>query len=68
MKGKIDEVTWSEDNPESNTWSCSGCDILWQFTDGGPKENQTNYCPKCGSKIIEVVPFTDFTDEREAKK
>ena len=27
------------------------CDELFEFTDGGPKENWFNFCPYCGNKL-----------------
>lgn len=30
------------------------CGIDWCFTDGTLKDNEVNYCPKCGRKVIEV--------------
>lgn len=34
-------------------WETS-CDNLFQFNDGGPKENHFEYCPYCGKRIDEV--------------
>ncbi len=32
------------------------CGISWGFIDDGPTENQCNFCPKCGGKLIEEQP------------
>ena len=46
---------WQED--DGGLWSCSKCDIAWQFMNDGPKENDVRYCPKCGKRIDEVSPY-----------
>jgi hypothetical protein len=40
------------------------CKIYWVFNNGGPKDNDVNFCPKCG-KSLEIV---SNTDELEATK
>jgi hypothetical protein len=37
-----------------DTWQ-GACGAVWTFTDGGPKENDQTYCPKCGGVCIEVA-------------
>ena len=32
----------------------TGCDNLFQFHAGGPKENHFKFCPYCGKPIEEV--------------
>ena len=27
------------------------CGVAWEFTEGGPKENGCQYCPRCGGKL-----------------
>lgn len=54
---------WSEDM--NGMWTCSKCDITHCFTTDGPKENDTNFCPKCGRKIITIHPFRWEMDEDE---
>ncbi len=39
---------------DANAWECSECKEWWVLTDGTPKDNFMNYCPKCGSKIEEI--------------
>lgn len=42
-----------EDDGEGN-WGGS-CGVLWTLLNDGPKENDMNYCPKCGKKLgVEV--------------
>jgi NAD-dependent SIR2 family protein deacetylase len=43
--------TFIED--DYNTWECSNCREWWIINDGTPYENRMEYCPCCGSKIIE---------------
>jgi len=35
------------------------CGLTWRCTEDTPKENEMEYCPKCGNKINEVKPETD---------
>jgi hypothetical protein len=35
-----------------DTWQAD-CGAMWTFTDGGPTENDMNFCPKCGKPLIE---------------
>ena len=30
------------------------CDEAWQFTEGGIKDNNVNFCPYCGKQIKAV--------------
>lgn len=32
-------------------WHCSECDAVWTFNDGGPAENNANFCPECGADL-----------------
>jgi len=50
------------DDFESNAWECSNCKLLWQLTVGTPKENNMNYCPQCGAKIIEEIEYVYCTN------
>lgn len=45
---------WKYDDFEDR-WEGS-CGIEWCFSDGGLKENDVIYCPKCGKKAREVKP------------
>ena len=46
---KAETCEWSED--DDGVWTCSKCDIAWEFTSDGPRENGVNYCPGCGWKL-----------------
>ena len=36
-------------------YTCLKCGLLWSFdNDYGLQENQMNYCPKCGRRIVGV--------------
>ena len=48
--------SWTQDDEE--LWS-SSCGLEWIFLDDGPKENDMNYCPKCGKKLREATTVTD---------
>lgn len=32
-------------------YECSQCGVIWEFTDGTPKENNSYYCPHCGARM-----------------
>lgn len=43
---------WSEnENWDDNTWE-SSCAVCWEFIEDGPKENDMNFCPKCGKRLV----------------
>ena len=42
---------WKPGDPDMGTWRGS-CGIEWYFTEGGPAENNVNYCPQCGGAVI----------------
>jgi hypothetical protein len=48
--------TWqqSDDVNMPDTWEAD-CGAIWTFTEGGPKDNDLHYCPKCGKPAIEAA-------------
>lgn len=46
---------WSLTDNEVNTWECNKCGAYWVFTEGGPVENNMQYCPECGRRITRVI-------------
>lgn len=36
-----------------DTWEAD-CGAMWTFTEGGPKNNDMNFCPNCGKSVIEA--------------
>ena len=63
-EGQSLECEWKAD--EDGLWQCSECDIAWTFTDGGPEENELNYCPKCGRRLsVSVYYCYDSLSEDE---
>lgn len=38
-----------EDFDCDNSYRCTACGEIWTLNDGTPKENNMNYCPKCGA-------------------
>ena len=45
------ECEWKPDDPDWESWEGS-CGAAWTFNDGGPVDNNMNYCPECGGKVI----------------
>jgi len=39
---------WTED--EDGAWH-TGCDNIFEFTNGGPEENDARFCLYCGERI-----------------
>ena len=44
---------------DEDTWQCSACGVLWTFIDGGPDDNEVDYCPKCGARMDEGEAHED---------
>lgn len=42
--------TWTEDVDECDTYDGS-CGARWCLAEGGPKENDVNFCPECGGRV-----------------
>lgn len=42
-----------EDDYGGLYYQCSNCGDEWTLIDGTPKENNMNYCPRCGAKMVE---------------
>ena len=47
--------TWEED--DGGMWSCSKCEMAFNFNDGGPNDNDVHYCPQCGREIANVSSY-----------
>lgn len=39
------------DPDEGIYYECGCCGVLWAFESGTLKENELNYCPKCGAVV-----------------
>lgn len=50
---------------DSQYWECSECGAAFVFETDTPKENEYYYCPKCGRKIIEYIPWSAEESEGE---
>jgi len=46
-----DICTWELEDTFFSVWE-SECGILYQFIEGGPKDNGHNYCHYCGKKLV----------------
>ena len=40
-------------------WKCDNCSEAWTLVEGTPEDNLYKYCPNCGAKIIEYVPYIE---------
>ena len=52
----MDSCDWRKDGfhmSEHDYWE-TGCNNMFQFNNGGPKENHFKFCPYCGKLIEEV--------------
>ena len=51
-----DVCIWTQDS--DGPWSGS-CGLMWEFIDGGgPKDNETHFCPRCGGVLL-AEPFAE---------
>lgn len=49
------ECKWYLEDYNFSQWE-SDCGLSWYMSnDETPKENEMNYCPKCGRKLIEEL-------------
>lgn len=46
---RLDTAQWTVDN--HGIWACHSCGLLKAFH-GNPYDNDFNYCPKCGKRIV----------------
>ena len=40
------------EDENTNAWECPECWYVHQLNDGTPVENNMNYCPACGTRLI----------------
>ena len=52
------ECVWREGKDHA-FWYCSECGLAWTLDDL-PSEENINFCPQCGKKIIRGIPFRDM--------
>lgn len=43
----------TDDEHTPDTWQAD-CGAMWTFTDGGPKDNDMNFCPNCGKPLSQI--------------
>lgn len=52
----IPDCVWHTEDSEYMVGTYEGtCGIAWTFTEGDIKDNEVNYCPRCGGKVIDHV-------------
>lgn len=52
-KQKTGEWIFWDDDPDANTYECPECHEPFTLIEGTPAENEYNFCPKCGARLIE---------------
>ena len=54
---------WIEESVgyDALAWECETCDWMTQL-DGSPEEHGYHFCPQCGRRIVEFVPYRDDAD------
>jgi len=55
-----EECEYLQVDYDDDTWECSKCGCYWCLSDGTPIDNNMNYCPECGAKIIKQYFFEDW--------
>lgn len=48
------KTTWQYDEWD-DAWECNACNYYYVVIEGTPKENDINYCPKCGRRIEKFI-------------
>lgn len=49
-----DICNWTHESTEwADVWT-GDCGITWEMIDGKPHENDMNFCPKCGKRLVEI--------------
>lgn len=58
---------WQEtdDGWDGVFYVCSECGCSWTLIDGTPSDNGMNFCPHCGTKMVEVVEKLKEDEEGE---
>ena len=61
-------VVYRERNPDGEgAWECSGCGVAWELIEGGPLENDMNFCSRCGRPITAIEPYRYPGEDGEAE-
>ena len=47
--------TWTLNDDGYGVWFAT-CGSAWSFTEGGPEDNNFNFCHKCGGALVIVRP------------
>jgi hypothetical protein len=59
--------TWKPDSVGYEWGNCweSQCGLSWSFIDDGPAENNMNFCPFCGGRLVIAEPPPDAEEVEE---
>lgn len=44
---------------DGDHYRCPFCGVVWNLNEGGPEDNEMNFCPKCGHDMREDNPNVD---------
>lgn len=59
-----DNCTWTLSGDENDTWF-SSCGEAYSFIDGGPADNNHQFCHVCGKPLVQVIPLGAQENEKE---
>lgn len=64
LKEIIDEAnrnicTYKQTEIDYNSWECSKCKCDWCMEEGTPQDNNLNYCPECGARIVNFIEYQE---------
>lgn len=51
---------WILQDEDANVWSCQECGFETQLTDGDPNDNNYNFCPRCGFRVIPRLEGSEY--------
>jgi hypothetical protein len=49
-------------------WSCNNCGVLWTFEYPPNEDENFNFCPKCGLRILNFIGYKNLDEDNEESK
>ena len=56
---------WIIHDESANAYECSCCGLAWCLFEGEPKDNNMNYCPKCGADMRDAERVENERSDRQ---